>query len=142
MNTPDFADKDEVLEYAAQLIEESSIEDWAGAWAKRKRIREDSELRYKTAQEVRQSCARHVRAFKHRPELDAKSVLKDLSELKPDARHDMHLRDAWPLAWKGWLNIKCTVICNSNCIPPEMEYRIEITEKGHAVLAETAKGAK
>lgn len=138
MITSDFADMDEVLEYAARLIEEQSFQDLAGILARRKRDREDAELRRKATAETRRACARHIRSFKNRPELDAKSVLRDLSELGPDDPHSMHLLDAWPLVWKGWLNINCTIRCNS-IIPSMTEYRIEITERGRAVLAEAAE---
>jgi hypothetical protein len=127
---------DETLEYAAMLIEEASFTDLRGIAAKRKRDREDAELRYKTIQETRQECASLIRAFKNRPELSPVSVLRDLSELSPDGDHAPHLRDAWPLAWKGWVNIECRVICNSNWVPPESHYRIILTERGKAKLAE------
>lgn len=133
----DFKNADEILEYAARLIEESSIEDWAGAWAKRKRVREDSDLRYKTAQEVRASCAKHVRAMKARPDLSPIATLRYIAEAKEGHGGHVHLlRDAWPLAWKGWVNIECTVKCNDNCIPPETVYRIVVTDKGRAVLTD------
>lgn len=137
MILPEFSTSDEVLEYAARLIEEASFTDLAGIWAKRKRDREDAELRRKTILETRQDCARLIRAFKNRPDLDAKNVLQRLSELRPCDNHVAYLKDAWPLAWKGWLNIKATVTCNSNCVPPETGYQIEITEDGRAVLAES-----
>jgi hypothetical protein len=136
MIKPDFNDADDVLEYAARLIEDSSLLDLCGVMAKRKRDREDADLRFRTIQETRAEMARHIRAMKSRPDLDARNVLAKLAALPSDGRnHDMHLRDAWPLAWKGWCNIKCTVICNSNCCPPETEYRIEITDYGREILA-------
>ena len=48
------------------------------------------------------------------------------------------LVDAWPLAWKGWLDITATIKCNSNWVPPETVYRIELTDKGRQVLVERA----
>lgn len=139
MITPDFADTDSVLEYAAQLVEEGSFADLAGILSKRKRDREDAELRRKTKDETRKECAEFIRAFKSRRDLDALIVLRNLSELADDSyEHSMRLIDAWPLAWKGWLNITCKIRCNSNSVPPEAEYRIEITNKGREVLAESA----
>lgn len=129
------ASVDEVLEYAAQLIEEESFADLAGIFAKRKRAREDADLRYRTIQQTRADCARHIRAMKSRRDLDALAVLRRIAELKDDYRHDMHLRDAWPLAWKGWVDITATLRCNSNSVPPEVEYRIRLTDEGREVLA-------
>lgn len=137
MIMPDFQSTDEVLEYAARLIEELTFSDIGGIMAKKKRDREDAQIRIKTIEENRADCARHIRAFKSRPDLDAKQVLRELSQLggNPDVAV-MHLRDAWPLAWKGWLKIYCVVCCTSNCIPPTTKYHIEITEKGRAILAD------
>jgi hypothetical protein len=69
------------------------------------------------------------------------NVLQRLADLPSDTTHDMYLRDAWPLAWKGWLNIDCTVRCTDNILPPRVEFRITLTEKGRAVLAFTPKAA-
>ena len=134
MIQPEFTNADDVLEYAARLIEDASLLDLRGIMAKRKRDREDADLRFRTIQETRAEMARHIRAMKSRPDLDARSVLARLAALPASGRHDMELRDAWPLAWKGWLNIKCIVICNSNSVPPETEYRIELTDLGRGIL--------
>lgn len=135
--TPDFADSDAVLEYAARLVEEGSFADLRGIWSKRKRDREDAELRRQTKEETRKECAEFIRAFKSRRDLDAVNVLRKISE-QSDTAYSIHLIDAWPLAWKGWLNIYCTVKCNSNCLPPETIYRIELTDEGRALLAQEA----
>lgn len=141
MIKPDFNDADDVLEYAARLIEESSLLDLRGVMAKRKRDREDADLRFRVIQETRAEMARHIRAMKSRPDLDARNVLARIAALPPNPReHEMHLRDAWPLAWKGWCTIKHSVICNSNCIPPETEYQIAITDAGREILAALSSG--
>lgn len=133
----DFESADEILEYAAKLIEETDLSDWAGAWAKKKRDREDAELRRVTADGVRKRCADHIRAMKSRPELGPVATLRKLAELPSDSYmgHVMYLREAWPLAWKGWVNIDCILSTNCNSIPPEAEYRISLTDKGRDVLA-------
>lgn len=127
---------DETLEYAARLIEEISFMDLCGIFAKRKRAREDAALRLKTIKETRKECAAHIRAFKKRPELSPVSVLRDLAELSDDGSYANYLSDAWPLAWKGWVNIECTIIANSNCMPPETRYRIVLTDEGKKILEE------
>jgi hypothetical protein len=135
MTPPDStATVDEVLEYAALLIEDTDLSDLVGILAKQKRGREDAELRLKTSKDVRARCAAHIRAMKNRPELGAVATLRDLAELSTDDDHAAHLREAWPLAWQGWVNIKATIRCNSNCIPPDTTYRIELTDRGRKVL--------
>ncbi len=133
----DFESADEILEYAAKLIEDTDLSDMAGVWAKKKRDREDAGLRHKTSEEVRARCAAHIRAMKKRPELGPVGLLRELAGLPSDnyMGHVMHLRDAWPLAWKGWLNIECILKTNSNGVPPETEYRIVLTDKGRDILA-------
>lgn len=132
----DFESADEALEYAAKLIEDTDLSDMAGVWAKKKRDREDAALRLKTSEEVRKRCAAHIRAMKKRPELSPVETLRGLAELPEDTYlgHVMHLRDAWPLAWKGWLDIQCIIKTNSNGVPPETAYRIVLTDKGRDVL--------
>jgi hypothetical protein len=133
----DFESADEILEYAAKLIEDTDLSDLAGVWAKKKRNREDAELRLRTAEDVRKRCASHIRAMKKRPELGPVGTLRELAGLSNDSYmgHVMHLRDAWPLAWKGWVNIECILKTNSNGVPPETEYRIVLTDKGRDILA-------
>lgn len=137
MMTPDFHDADAVLEYAAQLVEKGSFADLAGVFSKRKRDREDAELRRKTKLETRKECAEFIRAFKSRRDLDPVSVLRSLAELG-EYDHCIHVVEAWPLAWKGWLNITCATLCNSNSVPPKTTYRIELTDKGRKILADAA----
>lgn len=134
----DFESADEILEYAAKLIEETDFSDLAGVLAKKKRDREDAELRLKTSGDVRRRCAAHIRAMKARPDMGPVGTLRRLADLPSDnyMGHVMHLRDAWPLAWKGWLDIQCIIKTNSNGVPPETEYRIVITDRGRDVLRE------
>lgn len=47
------------------------------------------------------------------------------------------LRDAWPLAWKGWIDIYAVVRCNSNSLPPETRYTVSLTERGREILTAT-----
>lgn len=126
--------RDEILEEVALHIEELSFLDFRGVAAKRKRDREDAALRVKTIGETRKHLAAEIRGLKGNNRGDAVEVLKTLSELGDDW-HEPYLRDAWPLAWKGWVDIHASVKLNSNSIPPETEYRITLTDKGKAVLA-------
>ncbi len=143
MKPPAVEGVDDVLEYAAQLIEEVSFTDLRGIAAKRKRAREDAALRLETAEEIRKECAQHIRAMKSRPDLDAKAVLARIanSDGKPSA---FDLVEAWPLAWKGWLRIDVTICTTTNQVPPPVEYTISLTDRGRAVIngAETPRFAR
>lgn len=127
-------DRDEILEYAALIVEESSLLDLRGIMAKRKRDREDAALRMVAREEMRKELAERIRYSKNSRKGDAMAVLADIAALPDDYRHDMHLTDAWPLAWKGWVDIEMTVTTNSNSVPPEAQYRIRLTDKGRAIL--------
>ena len=139
---------DETLEYAARLIEEPNISELFGhfgqSWPKgtrRKRKTADQDLALRVAERVRRNAAEFIRAMKSRPDLDARQALRDIADdLSHGLRHEGHLVDAWPLAWKGWLDIKCIIRCNSNSIPPETEYRIELTDTGREIIASGLAG--
>lgn len=132
----EFTPDDETLEFAAQLIEDASLTDYRGVWAKRKRAREDAEVRKAAREECRREMAEHIRAFKGRRDLDATAVLARIAdEIALGKNAVISLVDAWPLAWKGWLNIDARFRCNSNCIPPEGSFTIELTDEGRAVLS-------
>lgn len=130
--------RDEILELAAQIAEQSSLLDLRGIMSKRKRDREDASLRMAAREELRTEIADHIRYAKASRRHDPIAILADLAALPDDYRHDMHLTEAWPLAWKGWLDIEMTVRTNSNSVPPEAQYRIRLTEEGRAVLAAQA----
>ncbi len=127
----------ETMEYAARLIEEVGLGDLRGVFAKKKRVREDAELRWQARAELRAEMARLLRAMTNRDDLSAVATLQHIAGLD-ERSHTLHLRDAWPLTWKGWLKIEALLVCNSNHIPPECSYRIRLTDQGQAVLAANA----
>ena len=127
--------RDEILEAAAAEIESPQLTDLAGALAKTKRGREHYELRTKAISETRKRCAEIIRAMKSGRGLDPVEQLRRISEISNPRQYDLYLIEAWPLAWRGWLNIFCTIKCNSNSVPPETEYRMELTSAGQAILA-------
>jgi hypothetical protein len=128
------AGRDVVLEWAARRIEAGSFSDLRGVAAKRKRDREAAQMRIETAKEVRAEAAALLRAFISRSDLDVRSILAEIAGLDPDKRHDRLLTGAWPLAWKGLVDIECRVLCNSNQMPPPVNYRITLTERGRAMI--------
>ncbi len=127
---------DAVLEYAARLIEDMHFSDLAGIHAKRKRDREDAAVRVAAIEATRKECARHIRAFKARRDLDVETILKRIAALKPGRRHDAELREAWPLAWKGLVKIEATISVACNSVPPDTHYTISLTDKGRTLIAE------
>ena len=128
------------MEYAARLIEEGTFADWKGALSRRKRDREDAELRRLARQEARKEAAAYVRAMANRPDLSAAAVLDRIASA-PERQHVLLLRDAWPLAWKRLVRIEALLDCASNTIPPETTYRITITDKGRDLLAQELTGS-
>jgi len=136
MKPPECECLDEALEFAARLIEEANFGDVLGIAAKKKRAREDANLRMEARLEMKRECARTIRAFKGRRDLDAVEILRRIADdAEKTGQAGINLIEAWPLAWKGWLDIHCKVKCNSNCLPPETIYTIELTERGRAMLA-------
>lgn len=132
---PDDASRDEIIEWCAQQIERDRITDIRGIGARRRRDREDAELRAQTIQETRAELAAHLRAFKSRPDLDPLATLRQVAGLLPDdLEHTALVRNAWPLAWNGLVDIDVIARLNSNSIPPESQYRITITDKGRRML--------
>jgi hypothetical protein len=136
--------RDDILEYVAQLIEESyGFVRQEDENAKRKRNREDAKLVNKTNRQARTDLADLVRRTKGERHFDAIEILKHIAEAIQHDRHphygdDSNLIRAWPLAWRGWLTISCVTKCNSNSVPPEAKYLIEITDKGRSALAKGA----
>jgi hypothetical protein len=126
-------DRDEILEEAAQQIGAGSLLDYRGVMGRRKRDREDAKLRSKTIEECRVSFAAEIRRMKGNVRGDPKTILEDIRDA-PEGQHTLLLTDAWPLAWLGLLDIYSTTKVTGNSVPPQTLYRIEITEKGHALL--------
>lgn len=127
--------RDEVLESAALAIEEPGLADLIGVLARTKKGQREYELRSAAIVDCRRRCAEIIRAMKSGCGLDPLTHLRRIAELPAGSRqHDLHLIEAWPLAWKGWVTIECTIVCNSNSIPPETRYQITLTDAGRAAI--------
>lgn len=138
------AERDEILEAAALSIEEPSLVDLYGALSSTKKGQREYEIRRAAIEDSRRRFAGTIRAMKSGQGLDPITQLRRIAEFPPDSRrHELHLVEAWPLAWKGWLDIQCTIRCNCNTVPPETRYRIELTDEGRAALtsAQPSEGA-
>jgi len=126
-------ERDELLEAAALAVEEPEFGDLRGALTPTKKGQREYELRSTAIADTRRRCAETIRAMKTGRGLDPLTQLRRIAEAKA-VQHDLHLIEAWPLAWKGWLTIKCSIVCNSNSVPPETKYTIELTDAGRAAL--------
>jgi len=60
------------------------------------------------------------------------SILRNISELG-DYDHVEHLRDAWPVAQRGWVKIYFST-SGGNTIPPASKWTITVTKKGRRIL--------
>jgi hypothetical protein len=132
---------DATLEFAARFIVEStSISEDFPRRLKRKRDREDLALKLKTMAELRESLAAKLPEVKKRDNVSPTQILRGIADDIGSSHYlgdVIHLVDAWPLAWRGWLTIESRIKCNSNSIPPRVSYHIELTDKGREVLAVT-----
>lgn len=133
-------ERDKILESAALAIEEPSLIDLCGILSRTKKGQREYELRRAAIMDTRRRCAEIIRAMKSGRGLDPITQLRRIAELPANSRHhELYMVEAWPLAWKGWLTIECTIVCNSNSVPPETSYRIMLTDAGHRVLADDEK---
>lgn len=127
---PADATRDAVLAWVARELEQGNFLDLRGIASRRKRDREDADLRMRARQEMRREFADYIRAMAGREDLEPAALLRQIAALSPTGNHAAHLIDAWPLAWSGWVVIECILKASSNWIPPEQHYRITLTTEG------------
>ena len=89
--------QDQALEHCARMIEEGSFLDLQGIMARRKRDRENAQLRMEARIEMRKEMAEHLRAFIKRPDLDPVNVLRRIVAEPQGPRAMLDLVEAWPL---------------------------------------------
>lgn len=122
------------LEWAARKIEDPDFLDMGGTGAKKKRTREDAELRMATRIALKKELAALLRAFKNRDDLAPRAILREILEA-PAGRMALLVRDAWPLAWKGLVDIRVSMEITQRSIPQRADYIITLTDKGRALLS-------
>lgn len=126
---------DDLIERIANGVEEPSFLDLHGIMAKRKKDRERAEFRMQIRQEQRAEIAGYIRSFKEGHGNDPLAVLQEIATHENDeGLYFLRLTDAWPLCWRGLCDIHAVIKCNSNSLPPEMTYRVRLTEKGRKLL--------
>lgn len=128
------------IEEVIGWIEETSFREVCGILAKRKRAREDAELRGQTIREERADLIRMIRA---RLENESGTTIRALREIRDGtfghSRGISHydLMDAAILADRKLITLTATMTwggCSWNTTTADTEWRAAITDKGLAVL--------
>lgn len=132
-------DADTIIEQIACELDEPSFLDLRGIIAKRKRDREDADLRMRTRQEQRRELASWVRSFKSDK---GNSPLRFLESVR-DGKADQY---SWgPEVVAAILGQLVTVTLEmemSSHLPNcERRYRFSITDKGMGMLGSPAEKA-
>lgn len=130
------AERAKIIEEVAQWIEEASFLDLRGILSRRKRDREDAEVRRKARDELRAEIADMVRGRAGNGVGDPVATLKRLMET--DGRWiGSELRsEGWPLVFKGWIDVTVITHISENSLPARSEFRITLTDEGKKALAD------
>lgn len=128
------SDRDEVLEFAAQLVESPNLSELRGIMARRKREREDAQLRSQTISDFKAEMAALIRSQKGRPDADLRT-LREVAALEDnDFDHVLVVRRSWPLMARGLCHIAVTFDCADAVISPTPAFRVTLTEEGRALI--------
>lgn len=127
--------RDEVLEFAAHLVEQMSLAELRGIMAKKKRVREDAQLRSATIREHKSEMASLIRSQKGRPDGDVRT-LQEIAALTEEYTHTIVVRRAWALMERGLCRIAVTFDCADRVLSPTPAFRVTLTDEGRAALAE------
>lgn len=133
---------DRLVEEIACHVESADFLDMMGTLARKKRAREDAELRKAARLELKKEIARFIRSYKSENGNSIASTLAQIKARELTAGDDHLLVDAWPLAWLGLCDITMSMKLNQNVVPPQAAFKITLTEKGEERLrAEQAAAA-
>lgn len=132
------AERDAILMEVAGWIEEGDLLSMAGILSKRKRDREDANLRIETSQAVRARMADMIRGRMANKVGDPLKFLRDVSDGRYENNYTGYtIREAIALADKGLLTVSViTKIAGpwNNVVGGATAYRIELTDEGRAAL--------
>ena len=121
---------DFVLENIAAQMEKGNFLDLAGVMAKRKRAREDADLRFKVRQEQRKDLAQWIRSFKTGKGNSYATTLARLHDdpfaWGPDVAAALTARHA---------TLSIVTLLDTHLRNCKTEYKIELTEAGRLLLA-------
>ncbi len=122
-----------LVEIIAKGVEEGSILDLRGILSKRKRDREDADLRMKVREEQRQELGRFIRAFKRGEGRDPISELGKIAAAGGSRKYERFI-DIDTLLAPGWITIDIVTRVSDNSIPARSEFIATLTKRGRAVL--------
>lgn len=148
-------ERDDLIEQIAAAVEAPCLPDPGSMAIRRKRGREDAELRRHARTEQRQQSARLIRAFKtgdgwcpftllervadHLAKVEAWEAQPE-RDRKADRRGPplalFRMQKLTVLAACGWINAELAVPLHEQSIPPSGRLVIRLTEAGRAALAE------
>jgi hypothetical protein len=125
-------ERDELIELIARGVEERSLLDLRGVMAKRKRDREDAQLRLDARHEQRAELGRFIRAFKSGEGRDPTTQLRRIK----DGERIWMLRDVADLVDMGLISLSVTVDLTYGSISGQVEYAARLTKDGEEAIAE------
>lgn len=130
---------DAALLAAAKLIEEGHFSDLRGVMARKKRDREDAQLRLKTMKEVREGLSTSVLSLMRDKQTTPKQMLTELVKFSKIMTANC-VRKAMYLADAGYLTlyVKIQVAGDwSNVVGGTQVYTFDLSEKGKALLEDS-----
>lgn len=133
--------RDAVIDEIAGWVGESSLSEIGGILAKRKRVREDAELRARTIREYRAELVQMIVGRKNNKVDRIDEDLRDIAAGNFGWRNRLSTNDlgvAFRLARRGLaiITVKATVAGSYNCSQPETMWEVTLSPKGEAMLAE------
>ena len=128
------SNRDDILEAAAMAIEKEHFSDLSGVLSRTKKGQREYEIRSEAIKRTRKSCAEIIRAMKSGSGLDPVEQLRRIAAAT-GRQQELYLTEAWPLAWKGWLDIDCVLACNSNGMRDRVTYIIRLTDEVRKMLS-------
>jgi hypothetical protein len=122
-------DRDALIEDLALSVEGGSPLDIQGVWAKRKRAREDADLRCRVRQEQRQEIGRYLRSFKTG---EGNDPMAELDRLVEDGGSQKVGSLLWVvnLVAHRLVDVTTTISLCDNSIPSRADFTITVNGLG------------
>lgn len=143
---PSAGARDAILMEIAGWCDEMDVLELPGILSRRKRVREDAQLRVETSRRVRGRMADLIRARMQNKDGDPVDFIEDVKAGRFDKHYTGHtIREAIALADKGLLRVcAITQIAGpwNNVVGSNTEYRITLTDKGEAFLAQAIEARR
>lgn len=132
-------DADTIIEIIASRLRESSLRDLHGVMAKRKRDREDADLRRRTRVEQREEIAQWVLSFRSDKGNSTLALLRQVADgERQDFAYGPHVAAA---LYAGLLDLEVSIPFNTHMANVRTRYRLSLTEKGKERLTAAERAA-